>query len=291
MRKEGLLRRMPAVARLLLNHLDAWGSTLIIATLALLIHDAIDASSLFLLLALTAGYWLAFALNDYFDAPYDKADPVKAARNVFVEGEIGRTKGLLGLAGMSAFLFVAFAQFGPRGYLTLFASLFIMWGYSAPPLRFKSRPGVDLLIHAVFVETFPYFICLFLIGVAWERLDYVMLLILFLSSLAAQLEQQIRDFDVDARTGRTFATMAGRERTRLLLRVVTAALVLVALVNLLNGTIPLFIAAFGLITLPIILHRLLHPRSEAPRPEKLVYASAVMALFYTGLILLRAVLS
>ena len=291
MRRVRLLRRTPAVVRLLLNHMDAWGTTLIIATLALLIHDAISARSLFLLLALTAGYWLAFALNDYFDAPFDKADPVKAARNVFVVGSVSRAKGLLGLAGMSVFLFAAFAQFGTRGYLTLAVSLFIMWGYSAPPLRFKSRPGLDLLIHAVFVETFPYFICLFLIGAEWGRLDYVMLLILFLSSLAAQLEQQIRDFAVDVQTGHTFATAFGLWRTRLLLRMVTAALVLVALVNLLNGTIPLFIAAFGLITLPIIVHRLLHPRSEAPRPEKLVYASAAAALFYTGLILLRAVLS
>ena len=215
MRKVRLLRRMPATIRLLLNHLDAWGTTLIIATLALLIHDAIDATSLFLLLALTAGYWLAFALNDYFDAPFDRVDPVKAARNVFVRGNVSRKKGMLGLAGVSAFLFFAFAQFGARGYLTLIVSLFIMWGYSAPPLRFKSRPGLDLLIHAVFVETFPYFICLFLIGAEWERLDYVMLLILFLSSLAAQLEQQIRDFDVDVRTGRTFATVVGLKRTRL----------------------------------------------------------------------------
>lgn len=291
MRKVRLLRRTPETIRLLLNHMDAWGTTLIIAALALLIHDAIDATSLFLLLALTAGYWLAFALNDYFDAPFDRVDPVKAARNVFVGGGMSRKKGLFGLAGVSAFLFIAFAQFGARGYLTLVVSLFIMWGYSAPPLRFKSRPGLDLLIHAVFVETFPYFICLFLIGAEWGRLDYVMLLILFLSSLAAQLEQQIRDFDVDVRTGRTFATVVGLKRTRLLLRVVTAGLVLVALANLLNGTIPLFIAAFGLITLPIILHRLLHPRSEAPRPEKLVYASALTALFYTGVILLRAVLS
>lgn len=291
MRRERLLRQTPTVVRLLLNHMDAWGTTLIIAALALLIHDAINASSLFLLLALTAGYWLAFALNDYFDAPFDKVDPVKAARNVFVHRDVNRRKGLLGLAVMSVFLFVAFAQFGLRGYLTLMVSLFIMWGYSAPPLRFKSRPGLDLLIHAVFVETFPYFICLFLIGAEWGRLDYVMLLILFLSSLAAQLEQQIRDFAVDVRTGRTFATVAGLQPTRLLLRIVTAALVLVAIVNLLNGTIPLFIAAFGLITLPIIVHRLLHPRSEAPRPEKLVYASAATALFYTGLILLRAVLS
>lgn len=291
MRKVRLLRETPAAVRLLLNHMDAWGTTLIIAALALLIHDAINAGSVFLLLALTAGYWLAFALNDYFDAPFDKVDPVKAARNVFVQGNMSREKGILGLAVISVFVFVAFAQYGVRGYLTLIVSLFVMWGYSAPPLRFKSRPGLDLLIHAVFVETFPYLICLFLLDAEWERLDYVMLLILFLSSLAAQLEQQIRDFSVDARTGRTFATVAGLKRTRLLLRVVTAALVMVALVNMLNGTIPLFIAAFGLITLPIILHRLLHPRSEAPRPEKLVYASAAAALFYTGIILLRAVLS
>ena len=149
---------------------------------------------------------------------------------------------------------------------------------------------MDLVIHAIFVETYPYLVVLILIDAAWQPLDTVMVSVLFLSSTAAQLEQQIRDFEVDSRTGRTFATTIGRGPTRWLLRLVTALLILVFGVNVVTGTIPVYIAVFGLITLPIILIRLLRRRGSS-RPEKLVLAMAAMALLYTGALLLYAFFS
>ena len=284
------LPSLKILARLLFNHMDAWGTTLIVATLALLLHNATNLQMLLLLLALTAGYWFAFAVNDYFDASADAADARKARRNVFVSHAPGRREMLLLTLPTFIFLFLAFAQFGRRGIVTLVLSLFIMWGYSAPPLRFKSRPGLDLLVHAFFVETFPYFVCLILIDAAWTRLDDVLLAILFLSSLAAQLEQQVRDYAVDAQTGRTFVTVLGRDRAVHLVRGITLALILLAAANILNGVIPPFVVVFGFIGLPALLHRFIR-RRERPRSEKLVYASATTALLYTGVIFIYTILS
>lgn len=285
-----LFPSVKAVAKLSLNHLDAWGTALIVSALALLIHDAFSPRTLLLLLALTTGYWLAFTLNDYFDAPFDAVDRSKAQRNFFVQHSLGKGRALLVALFVTVLIGAAFLQFGLRGLLSLALGLFVMWGYSAPPLRFKSRPGVDLLIHAVFVETFPYLVVLILIDATWQPLDYVILAILFLSSTAAQLEQQLRDFEVDSQTGRTFATTFGRRPTRWLLRLISALLILVFVTNVVNGTIPAYIAVFGLITLPIMLSRLLRRRGSR-QSEKLVMALATTALLYMGALLLYAFFS
>ena len=285
MERNVLSPSLKAAAKLSLNHMDAWGTALIVSGLALVNHDAFSPSTLLLLLALTTGYWLAFVLNDYFDAPFDAADQGKARRNFFVQHALGKRPALLVALFVTTLIGAAFLQFGTRGLLVLALSLFVMWGYSAPPLRFKSRPGVDLLIHAIFVETYPYLVVLILIGADWKPLDYVLLAVLFFSSTAAQLEQQLRDFEVDRETGRTFATTIGRRPTRWLLRLVTAFLALLFAVNVFNGTIPGYIAVFGLIALPIVLARLLRRRGSS-RPEKLVVALATTALLYMGALLL-----
>ena len=274
---------------LLLNHMDAWGSTLIIATLALLLHDNLNWDSVPLVAALTTGYWLAFALNDYFDAPYDAVDPRKARRNFFVHFSLSRRQLLLPAALLSAFPFLILATYGWFGLLMALLAFFVPWAYSAPPLRLKNRPGLDLLTHALFVETFPYITCLLLTQTQWMRLDIVMILILFLASLTAQLEQQLRDFQVDVSTGTTFATRFGHRSTAHLLKAATAVLALVAVIHVVDGTIPLFVAAFGLISLPALLHRFLRDRRQ-PRSEWLITLSAAAGLLYTGLVILRRVL-
>lgn len=284
-RKVRILQKIKALVGLLLNHLDAWGSTLIIAILALLLHDALNRRTILLAAALTAGYWLAFALNDYFDAPYDAVDPGKARRNFFVSHTVSRRSIHLLTLLLSLGIAPVFALFGWAGIVIAVISIFVTWAYSAPPLRLKNRPGLDLLIHGLFVETYPYAVCLILTGSAWTRLDRVLLLILFLTSLTAQLEQQLRDFEVDARTGRTFATVAGRPFTARLLQVTTGLLLVVSAVYVLDGTIPPFVAAFGLIGLPAMLHRFLRQRTR-PRSEKLVTLSAITGLVYTGLLLI-----
>lgn len=270
--------------------MDAWQVALVIATLPLLIHGAIRWETAVLVLAIGIGYWFAFALNDYFDAPFDALESQKAARNFFVQRPI---------AGWSIFLFatvllglvaLGYAQFGWLGWLFWGLSCFVAWAYSAPPLRLKMRPGWDILTHALFVQTFPYLVCLVLIQASWGLLDWVLLAILFLASLTAQLEQQARDFAVDAQAGDTFTTKVGRARVIQGLRGATAVCLLLALVAILNGTIPWFLLPFGVIGLPALLHRFWRS-PETPRSERLVIFSTTAGFLYTGLVVCYFLLS
>jgi chlorophyll synthase len=187
----------------------------------------------------------------------------------------------IAFALISLLLLLPFAQFGLPGLLWYAASLFIVWAYSAPPLRLKNRPGIDLLIHALFVETYPYALCLFLLGVSWVGVDRFILSITFLGSLAAQLEQQVRDYDLDVRTGRTFATTIGRRPAYFLLQLTTVVTVVVAVVHWLRGDVPAFLLPIGLIALPLLVHRLLRG-PHVHRLQWMVYLSAVAGLLYVA---------
>lgn len=285
-----LAPRKRTYLKLISNHMDAWQVALVIATLPLLIHEAIRWETAVLALAIGVGYWFAFALNDYYDAPFDALDQQKAARNFFVQLPLSGWKLLLFSVGLLGLIGFAYAQFGWQGWLFWGLSCFIAWAYSAPPLRLKTRPGLDLLTHALFVQTFPYVVCLVLIQANWGLLDWVLLSILFLASLTAQLEQQARDFAVDAQTGGTFTTKIGRERVIKGLRWATAVCLLVALLAIFNGTIPWFLLPFGLIGLPALLHRFLRG-SEESRSERLVILSTTAGFLYTGFIFCYFLLS
>ncbi|MCO5190795.1 MAG: UbiA family prenyltransferase [Anaerolineae bacterium] len=283
--------RLRDISLLLFNHADAWIVTLVVVLMALLIHNAVTWPNLYLMIGITVGYWLAFAMNDYYDAPHDALEPSKAARNFFVRAHPGKL--LIGsvIAVLAVLLFPAFAQFGLPGILVVAVSLFFMWAYSAEPLRLKSRPGLDLLTHIVFVETYPYVATLFLIGATWLQVDSVVVVCAMLASLTAQLEQQIRDYDVDIQSGRTFTTVVGIPASARLLRLATVALIIIATIFLLNGTIPLVFLPVALIPLPALLHRLIR-EPGAPRSQRYVHVAVIMgvlyALFVLGYVLMSA---
>ena len=267
-------------SKLLLNHADAWGTALIISMVMLLVHDAVTPQTVLLLGAYSGGYWLAFALNDFYDAPVDALDPTKRERNYFVGRQVGRGKLTAVLLPLLLFFLVVFAQFGRLGLLLLALCLFIMWSYSAPPLRLKSRPGLDILTHALFVQTFPYIMGLLLISARWTLLDGFIIAILFFASLTAQIEQQVRDFAVDAQMEQTFATRLGHGRTNWLLKATTAVMMLIAIVGLAIRIFPPFIITFGALALPAFLHRFLR-QQHVPRSEWLVLGSIGAAVVYT----------
>jgi chlorophyll synthase len=272
------------VLKLIGNHMDAWQVALIIASLPLLIHGAIGWKTAVLVLAIGAGYWFAFALNDYFDAPFDALDRRKATRNFFVQMPVQGWVIVLFSITLLVLVAAAYALFGLMGWLFWGTSCFVAWAYSAPPLRLKMRPGLDLVVHALFVQTFPYVVCMALIQANWALLDWVLLAILSLASLTAQLEQQARDFVVDLQAGGTFTTWLGRDRVLRGLRWATAVCLFIASISVLNGTIPWFLLPFGLIGLPALLHRFWR-KPEAPRSERLVLLSPTAGFLFTGVIL------
>ncbi len=284
------LSRKRTVLKLISNHMDAWQVALVIASLPLLIHGAIRWETAVLVLAVGVGYWFAFALNDYFDAPFDALDQQKAARNFFVHVPVSGWAVVLFSILLLVGVLIAYAQFGLLGWLFWGVSCFVAWAYSAPPLRFKMRPGLDIIIHALFVQTFPYLICMILVQASWGLLDWVLLIILSLASLTAQLEQQVRDFVVDLQAGGTFTTRLGRQQVVRGLRWATAVCLLIALISVLNGTIPWFLLPFGLIGLPALLHRFWR-QPDAPRSERLVLLSTTAGFVYAGVIFCYFLLS
>ena len=269
--------------QLLFNHVDAWSVTAFIATVALIAHAQMNWAGAWLLFALVVGYWQAFVLNDYFDAPYDRADEQKAQLNFFVHHPLRVHDLVIILLPLDLAVAWGFLQYGWRGVVVMLLCLAIMWAYSAPPFRIKSRPGLDLLTHGCFVETFPYWTCLYLTRSSWRAFDFAAVILLFLASLTAQLEQQLRDYVIDRRFEQTFTTLIGPQRAYRLLQACTALLIVAGVVALVVGAIPYRFAPLGVITLPVLLHRFLRPPTVGRSPRLTWLSLGVGASYLLGL--------
>ncbi len=275
----------PRAMILFTNHLDAWVVTAVISFIALLIHEQVGPRGLLLLSAMTALCWFGFALNDYFDAPYDAQDEKKAHSNFFVQFPVPAQSGSALFLGIGTLLIFAFLPFGWRGLSILFLLFGVAWAYSAPPLRVKSRPGWDLLMHAIFVESFPYFATVFILQLSLSGVDYFAISLLMMASLGAQLEQQMRDFGVDSKFERNFTTTFGLATAQQLLKRINLLMVLLVIAGMAVGIIPWLYVPFLLIGAPAILHRFFRALDQ-PRSETLVTVSVVTAGIYTAVLLL-----
>ena len=278
--------KLNRIHTLFLNHLDAWSVAFIFSTVALILHNALSWQTAGLLTAVALGYWLAFVLNDYYDAPLDRLNTAKRKGNFFALGEkeMGNGRFHYFVFGLIGILSLGFAQFGWHGLGLYGLCLFIMWAYSAPPLRCKQRPLLDVLMHACFVETFPYLLILLLIRANWLLLDSFILSQAFLGSLTAQLGQQIRDYELDRQFECNFTVVVGVLWARRLQVGFTAVLLLITLIGLLANIFPPFLLPFGLILIPAIWHRL----RPFPQPQYVVIISVLTGLLYTGLIVWTA---
>jgi chlorophyll synthase len=94
--------------------------------------------------------WIAVAIvNDAFDLPTDLRNPRRTATSELVQR--WRRERLLRVAGLAAALALTIASAG-AGLLFMVgvaAVLILGWAYSAPPVRLKERPGLDVLANAI----------------------------------------------------------------------------------------------------------------------------------------------
>lgn len=276
-----------SLLRSLLHRIDAWGVALIVGTVALMVHDRVDAGSLALVVTIGLAYWLGYTVNDYFDAPYDAADRSGAHRNFFVAHPVPRGWALAAFLVALAVVLLGFSRFVIRGWVAFAVAVAAMWGYSAPPVRLKSRPGLDLLSHALFVQTFPYLLTVYLISGRWSVLDTVLVTANLLASLSGQLAQQIRDFEIDSVTDRNFTTTVGLPVTRRALRGVTGLLGVVVAGAFALRLLPWSLAPVAAAFVPALFTRL---QGSGERRAIIVYCSTGFALLYAaGLVLTHLV--
>ncbi len=200
-----LVRKLPNVMR------DAFLSTFLITMVSLIVHGNFSARSLGLAFVLSYGYGFAFAYNDLQDAQLDANSSHRATKNVFSKYYLSR-KVLLLLAFFSITLFIIAGAYyaSLRGVSLAVLSLGIAWAYSSPPLKFKGRAGLDVLVHSFFVETYPYMLMIILLKIEWSAIDAFILGSLFINSISNQLAQQIRDYETDKKEGlRTTVVVLG----------------------------------------------------------------------------------
>ncbi|HUN24128.1 MAG TPA: UbiA family prenyltransferase [Anaerolineales bacterium] len=241
------------------NHIDAWGLALGIAIVVAYLHEQLTWRAFILAGVIAFGYWLAFAMNDYFDRQVDQLDSQKARRNFFCMVALTPKQqffypSLLALA----WLIIAggLGMWGWRGWLALLVCLTISWSYSAPPIRLKSRAGLDLLTHVGFVETFPYLLMLFLLKIAPNQTDGLLLCILLVASACAQLEQQIRDYDSEVQVERNLTTRIGKSWAVSLLKWLSITYLALGWIGFGGGWLPTWLLPLASLSVPVFIWRL-----------------------------------
>lgn len=268
----------------LMGRPDAWGPAAVSAAFAAILHDAVTVQTTALVVAIASLYWLGYAINDYFDAPLDAQDEHKAAENMFVRRAVPRRTLASTTLLVEGVAFVVFGSFGADGVVLFAIANLAMWGYSARPVRLKSKPGLDLLTHGLFVLTFPYFVSLHLIDADWSRADWVSLGLAFFTSVAGQLRQQIRDFEVDSRTDVNFTTTVGLDASILAVKVVTGVTTFIFVVSAATGVIPPVVVPLGMLCLPAALDRVTARRAKRP-PRDLYRMSSIAAVAYSAFLI------
>ena len=127
--------------------------------------------------------------------------------------------------------------------------------------------------------TFPYWASLQLIDAAWSLSDWVALGICFFTSVAGQLRQQIRDYDIDVRTGVTFTTCVGPEVSLLAVKVLTLLTCVVFVVAILTGLLAPMAAPLGVLSLPAFIDRVTARRATRP-PARAYNVFSIIAAGY-----------
>ncbi|HEC82068.1 MAG TPA: hypothetical protein ENI42_06575, partial [Thermoplasmatales archaeon] len=162
-----------------------------------------------------------FAVNNYYDADSDRNNPRRRNVNAIASGKISRKKAAM-LNGVLAIIPMVICA--SSGFTLLMFSmflLFLMWIYSAPPIRLKGKPGLDILWH------FSAFFLLVLWGSLFagsvENINLLTALSIGVFSCIGQIGNHVVDYKFDKESGTmTLAVKLGVEKTKKVLNTFTA---------------------------------------------------------------------
>jgi len=149
-----------------------------------------------------------FAINNFFDADSDKENPRRKNINAIASGDISKNTGiliilLLAIITLLISFFYELEVFLFSGFL-----LFFGWSYSAPPLRLKGIPVMDVIWHF-----FGFFLIIIWSSLIADNVGLITWLVAFslgIFSTVGQVCNHILDYTFDKDSGtKTFAVWAG----------------------------------------------------------------------------------
>jgi len=181
---------------------------------------------LFLRTILAGAFCLSFTflINNYSDIENDRLNPQKVSKNPMARGMMHPKEALALCATMivlGSAIVVTTANLASVFIYSLLVAL--GWAYSAPPLRLKGRPALDLVSHGFMLGTLLFFFGHSI--VTSETVSLVSQLVgasMFTRSIMCEMQNHLRDASADAQSG-TLTTVGwlGEEKSRRLLMAIT----------------------------------------------------------------------
>lgn len=157
-----------------------------------------------------------FSANECFDYKEDIFNPTK--KNPIAQGKISKKDALvfssiLGILGIFLSL-----HFGLKFFFYCLIWVLIGFFYSAPPLRFKSKPIFDIISHGFFAGVF-FFLAPFLVFPVKLNLFYYLLFFsFFYFSILLELRNELEDYFSDKEAGlKTTVYFLGYENSKKIL--------------------------------------------------------------------------
>ena len=194
-----------------------------------------------------------FILNQYFDYENDRANNLKKDLPI-ASGEVSPRTGLtLFFVFTSVSLTSAFLT-DISVFLLLLAFMLLGIGYSTPPVCFKSRPGLDVIVCGVGAGVLPFLIGVQTVPLLTQEFEYYWIVRryqdvfftvvpIFLIQCAGQIYQVVGDYEADALARiNTFAVKYGRKTA---LRFATVSL-------LVTITLPIIYELLNLSLIPFL---------------------------------------
>jgi len=161
-----------------------------------------------------------FAVNNFYDTQSDIMNPRRKGTNALASGNISRRIAIFYLLILALIpLLISILLFRYEIFIFCAYLLFIGWAYSAPPLRTKNIPGLDVIWH--FLGFFSYIIWGSLIagGSIYYGSIGLMIWLIAISigvfSCIGQVWNHIVDYSFDKDAGTmTFAVKIGLENAK-----------------------------------------------------------------------------
>lgn len=169
----------------------------------------------FLANVLVVGF--AFMYNDVEDAPDDALDARKALRNPISAGMISPTMGKLACLAVAVLLMVLYATLGLMTFALGALCLLLACLYSWRVARLKAIPVADLISHSLSLAGLQ-FLCAYFAYDHGKPYGWLLFLSLVFFSVYGELNNEVRDIEVDQKAGiKHTANLIGLRPTKALM--------------------------------------------------------------------------
>ena len=195
------------------------------------------------------GLVFAFMVNEVEDAPEDALDGIKRYKNPIANGSLSYPSGWYLSICIGIFALCAYALAGLWVYLVGVLNILLSFLYSWRYLKLKRYFIVDIVSHGLILGGLQFLACYLVIG--GPRNDaFLLFLIVFLASVTGQLFNQLRDVNVDRKSGhQNTVSILGQEMSRYVLYATYIALTGLLAVLAWKSLFPFwFVVVFGAIS-------------------------------------------